>query len=164
MLYARYALWAAAAGLFIPLMAVLNARLGRSLGAPIQAPVVLFIVAAIFASAVSLAFSGKLPSSSGLMTTSPVNLLGGVIVGFYVVSVTLLAPRFGVGNAILFVMVAQIISSAAIDHLGLLGVQVRPLDLRRITGLTVLVTGLVITQIAPNSGYRAKPTAFDAGK
>ena len=43
---------------------------------------------------------------------------GGLIVAGYVLSVTAIVPRFGVGNAILFIMVAQILTSAASDHLG----------------------------------------------
>ena len=151
MIYFRYAIWAAFAGLFIPVMAVLNARLGRSLGAPIQAPVVLFVVAALFAAAVSLAVSGRFPALGSVMTTAPVNLLGGVIVGFYVVSVTLLAPRFGVGNVILFAMVAQILSSAAIDNFGLFGMAVRSLDWRRTIGLAILLTGLGVIQTGPKT-------------
>lgn len=106
MTWLRYALWAAAAGSFIPVMAVLNARLGKSLEAPAQAPVVLFAVALVSALIASLALTGKLPSPDALRETAPVNLFGGVIVAFDVLSITMLAPRFGVGNAILFVMVA----------------------------------------------------------
>lgn len=76
------------------------------------------------------------------------NLSGGLIVAFYVLSVTLLAPRFGIGNAILFVMVAQIFTSAAIDHFGLFGAILRPVSLLRAGGLAVLLLGLVISQVA----------------
>ena len=157
MIYARYAVWAALAGMFIPVMAVLNGRLGRSLGEPLHAPVVLFAVALMFACAVSFGLTGRLPTT--IMATAPVNLLGGIIVGFYVVSITLLAPRFGVGNAILFVMVAQVVSSAAIDHFGIFGATVRALDTRRIVGLAVLVVGLAITQSTSGQDPRSSPSA-----
>lgn len=58
MKYAGFALWAAAAGALIPVMAVLNARLGRSLGAPSYAAVALFAVAFAAAGLVSLATTG----------------------------------------------------------------------------------------------------------
>lgn len=45
MRYVFPAIWAAAAGVMIPVMVVLNAKLGRALGAPSYAAMVLFGVA-----------------------------------------------------------------------------------------------------------------------
>ena len=96
----------------------------------------------------SLALTGALPTPAKLAFVQPADLAGGLIVAFYVVSATLVAPRFGVGNLILFAMVAQIVFSAAIDHYGLLGVPVRPVSVVRIGGLLLMTAGLVITQFA----------------
>lgn len=148
MQYLRYALWAMAAGAFIPVMAVLNARLGRSLGEPLQAVFILFAVGFAVSGVACLLLTGSLPSLRALTQIPFVNLSGGLIVAFYVLSVTLLAPRFGIGNAILFVMVAQIFTSAAIDHFGLFGAALRPVSLLRAGGLAVLLLGLVISQVA----------------
>jgi transporter family-2 protein len=148
MQYLRYALWAMAAGAFIPVMAVLNARLGRSLGEPLQAVFILFAVGFVVSGVACLLLTGSLPSVRALTQIPFVNLSGGLIVAFYVLSVTLLAPRFGIGNAILFVMVAQIFTSTAIDHFGMFGAIVRPVSLLRAGGLAVLLLGLVISQVA----------------
>lgn len=148
MQYLRYALWAMAAGAFIPVMAVLNARLGRSLGEPLQAVFILFAVGFIVSGLACLLLTGSLPSFTAITQVPWVNFSGGLIVAFYVLSVTLLAPRFGIGNAILFVMVAQIFTSAAIDHFGLFGAALRPVSLLRAGGLVVLLLGLVISQVA----------------
>ena len=148
MLSVRYALWSAAAGALIPVMAVLNARLGRSLGDSLHAPVVLFAVGLLACIAVALALTGGLPAPARLLSVQPVDLAGGLIVAFYVVSATLVAPRFGVSNLILFAMIAQIVFSAAIDHYGLFGVPVRPVSIMRIAGLALMTGGLVLTQFA----------------
>lgn len=156
MQYLRYALWAIAAGAFIPVMAVINGRLGRSLGEPLQAPVILFAVGLLTALLVSLLLTGGLPSLAALRTTAPVNFAGGMIVAFYVISITLLAPRFGVGNAILFAVSAQIFTSAAIDHFGLFGAASRPVSVLRMVGLVVMVAGLALAQIAATSSTAQK--------
>jgi transporter family-2 protein len=148
MIYVRYALWAALAGAFIPVMAVLNARLGKALGEPIHAAFVLFAVGLIVTGVSSLALTGRLPTPSTLQLASPFEFAGGAIVAFYILSITMLAPRFGVGNAILFVMTAQIVTSASIDHFGLLGAAVRPMSGLRAAGLMTLLAGLAVTQIA----------------
>lgn len=148
MKYLALALWSAAAGALIPVMAVLNGRLGRVLGAPSHAAMVLFAVALLLAVLVSIFATGKLPSLASMSAASPVDFAGGLIVGFYVLSITMLVPAFGVGNAILFVMVAQIITSASIDHFGLFGAAVRPLTALRVAGLAILLVGLSISQLA----------------
>ena len=148
MTYARYALWAALAGAFIPVMAVLNARLGKALGAPTHAAFVLFAVGLVATGAASLFLTGRLPVPAALGAVAPANFAGGVIVAFYILSITMLATRFGVGNAILFAMVAQILMSAVIDHFGLFGMTIRPMTVVRAAGLGVLLVGLAITQLA----------------
>lgn len=143
------ALWAAAAGALIPVMAVLNARLGRALGEPLHAAFVLFVVGAAMTAVVSLLITGRLPAPGALLHAAPVDSAGGLIVGFYVISVTMLAPRLGVANTIVFVMTAQIVCSSVVDHFGLLGAPVRPLDATRLAGLGLVLVGLVVSQMAP---------------
>ena len=144
----RYALWAAAAGALIPVMAALNARLGRSLGDPGHAAMVLFAVAFAATSLVCLAFSGGGPSLSALAAAQPIDFSGGLIVAGYVLSITLLVRAFGVGNAILFVVTAQLFTSTAIDHFGLFGAAIRPLTGLRALGLALLLGGAALTQLA----------------
>jgi transporter family-2 protein len=151
MKYAVYAAWSVAAGALIPLMAILNARLARTLGEPGHAVAVLFTVALALGLLASVLSTGRLPSPAVLAAGRPIDLAGGAIVAFYVISVTLLAPRFGIGNVILFAMVAQIVTSAAIDHFGILGAAVRPLSVTRAIGITVLLAGLVIAQLPDKS-------------
>ena len=67
---------------------------------------------------------------------------------FYVLSVTYIGPRFGIGNAVFFVLLGQMISAAAIDHFGLFGAQVSPLTLTRAGGISLMAAGLWIIQKA----------------
>jgi hypothetical protein len=45
----------------------------------------------------------------------------GVLIAFYVLSITFIAPKFGIGNAVFFVLLGQLVSAAAIDHFALFG-------------------------------------------
>jgi transporter family-2 protein len=65
-----------------------------------------------------------------------------------VLSVTFIAPHFGVGNAVFFVLLGQLISAAAIDHFGLFGARVSSLDATRALGIALMATGVFITQKA----------------
>lgn len=146
MTYAGHALWAAAAGALIPVMAILNGALGRTLGGAPAAAVVLFAVG-FAASAFVLALSGGVSALGNIAQAPPRLYLGGVIVAFYIVCVTWLTPRFGVANTILFAMTAQVVTSSAIDHLGAFGAAARPVGPARIVGLFLLLAGLATTQL-----------------
>jgi len=143
----RLALWAALAGGLIPIMAVLNARLGRALGDAYVAPMVLFVVALTTSVIAGLYLKSEVIDLSALIETQPINFAGGLIVCFYVLSATLLAPRIGVGNFIMFAVVSQVIVAACIDHFGLFGAVVREVNAMRALGLSLLILGLMVSQI-----------------
>ena len=147
--FTGYAIWAAAAGALIPFMAILNGRLGRTLGDPLLAPILMFAIGFGVALIVALLVTGQLPDLRLALSARAIDFAGGAIVAGYVISITLLAPRFGIGNAILFVMTAQIFTSALIDHFGLLGATVRPVGALRSFGLVIMLAGLGMTQLTP---------------
>ncbi|MCA0871655.1 DMT family transporter [Seohaeicola saemankumensis] len=134
-----------AAGVGIPILAALNAALGQRLGSPVAAGLILLAVALAVTAAV-FAFSGG--SLRAAASAPPHLFLGGVLVAFYVLSITWVAPTFGVGNAVFFVLIGQLVSAAAIDHFGLFGAQTHPLTLARAGGIAVMGAGVFLTQIA----------------
>jgi transporter family-2 protein len=136
----RHAAIMFAAGLGIPMLAALNSALGQRIGAPAAAAAVLFAVAFVCAFAAALI---TVPRPWPTITGHPWHLyLGGTLVAFYVLSVTWIAPRFGVGNAVFFVLMGQIVSSALIDTFGLFGALAVPLSPGRIAGLAAMAVGL----------------------
>lgn len=141
-----YALTMLAAGIGIPLLAALNAALGIRIGSPAAAAMVLFCVALLATSLVTLATGPK--ALAGVPLAPRHLLLAGLLVAFYVLSITYIAPHFGVGNAVFFVLLGQLISAALIDHFGLFGARVSPLSLTRATGIAVMALGVWITQRA----------------
>lgn len=143
-----YALWAFAAGALIPLMGILNAGLARATGGPVAATVLLFAVGLAAALLLALVTTTRMPDVATLTRVPLGQYAGGLIVAFYVVSISFLAPRFGVGNAILFAVSAQLVTAAAIDHFALAGAVGRPLNAYRAVGLVIVVVGVVLTQLS----------------
>ena len=134
-----------AAGIGIPVLAALNAALGQRLGSPAAAALILFAVALLCSGAAALATRGSFAALPG----TPVHLFGGgVLVAFYVLSITWIAPSFGIGNAVFFVLIGQLISAALIDHFGLLGARILPMTPLRALGLATMAVGVFLTQIA----------------
>ncbi len=141
----RHAALMFAAGVGIPLLAALNASLGQRIGSPVAAGVVLFAVAFVAALVVLRVFGG-----AGALTKvpgqPPVLFLAGSLVAFYILSITCVAPRFGLANAILFVLLGQLVSAAVIDATGLLGLAARPVSLTRLVGLGLMGVGVFLSQ------------------
>ncbi len=137
----RYAAIMLLAGFGIPVLAALNAQLGARIGSPPAAATVLFAVAILASLTTMLLTTGAEPLLR--VPAQPKYLLAaGLLVAFYVLSVTWVAPRFGVGNAIFCVLLGQLMSAAVIDQFGLLGAVVREMSLLRAGGITCIAAGL----------------------
>lgn len=132
------------AGIGVPILAALNAALGQKIGSPAAAALCLFLIAFLATAAVVL-IVGVGPLK--LIPLQPKHLfLGGVLVAFYVLSITYIAPHFGVGNAVFFVLLGQLVAAASIDHFGLFGAQVTPLSFTRAAGIALMAAGIALTQ------------------
>lgn len=135
------------AGVGIPVLAALNAQLGARIGSPFAAAAVLFCVA--LAAAVVVMTATRSGGSLAQVPVQPKHLfLAGLMVCFYVTSITFVAPRFGVGNAVFFVLLGQMVSAALIDQFGLFGAIMREMTWQRAAGIGAMVAGLVLIQRA----------------
>lgn len=65
-------------------------------------------------------------------------LLGLLIVG----TIGFVVPRLGLATGFTLIVASQFVIAALIDHFGLLGAAVRPIDLPRALGLAVLLVGV----------------------
>jgi bacterial/archaeal transporter family-2 protein len=70
--------------------------------------------------------------------TLSAGLLGLVIVG----TIGYTAPRLGLSKAFTIIVASQFIVAAFLDHFGLLGATVRPIDLTRLLGIGILILGV----------------------
>jgi len=132
-----------ATGIGIPIMAALNATLGARYGSTAFAASVLFFVALV----ISVVFFFAVEGSLKLSPKTPVPFyfyLGGAFVAFYVLSITWVAPKFGVGNAVAFVLLGQLISMAVIDQFGLFGAATHVITLQRTVGLVLMTVGVFL--------------------
>ncbi|MEO8124914.1 MAG: DMT family transporter [Burkholderiales bacterium] len=142
-----YASWAALAGVLIPVMAALQGTLGRAIQSPLHASLIAAGMSIVAVGVVFAAFRPAMPAGELFATVSPLAWVGGMAMGFYAISATVLAPRFGVGNFIMSAVVAQLVASTLIDQFGLFGAPVHPVDLKRLAGLILLGAGTVLVAL-----------------
>ena len=65
-------------------------------------------------------------------------LVGLVIVG----TIGYTVPRLGLSKAFTIIVASQFLVASILDHFGLLGAAVRPMDLSRLVGMSLLVVGV----------------------
>jgi len=135
-------LMAVVSGALIPVQAASNAALSRVINGNVPfAAMTLFLVAAV-ATALALAVLGEgLPNVDQLRAAPWWSYSGGLIVAFYVFTITFLSPRLGVGTAIALIVTGQVLSALTIDHFGLMRSLQISLTPTRFAGAALIIVG-----------------------
>jgi transporter family-2 protein len=144
--YLTFAVWSLLAGAGIPLIGVLNSGVARSVGNPYAATAIMFAIAALVALGLALPLYGH-PTMAQLGSAPPISYGAGLLIGFYGLSATIIIPRLGAASFIAFILVAQLLTSAAVDQFGLFGMVRRPIEITRMVGLIVIAAGIVVMEI-----------------
>jgi len=136
------ALLALVAGALIPVQAAANAALSKSLaGGVVASALTLFAVAGTVVLAAVAITRTPLPSWNELRAAPVWSFVGGAIVAIYVLTITFLAPRIGVGTAIGFIVTGQILAALTIDHFGLMRSLQVPITAGRAFGGMLMIAG-----------------------
>jgi transporter family-2 protein len=133
-----------AAGLGIPVFAAFNSGLGQQLGSPVAATAVTFGVGLAIA-CVLLVIVGP-PPRAAFTFDRPYIWAGAIFMLFYGISIAFAAPRIGVGNAVFFVLLGQLVAAAAINHFALWGAMPATLTLKRTAGIVVMALGVFLAR------------------
>lgn len=133
-----------ATGFGIPVLAAMNGALGRYIGSPAVAACVLFAVA--FAIAIAAALLTN-PAAVAKLPAAPKQwFIAGFFVAFYVLAITWIGPDMGIGKAVFYVLLGQLIAAAVIDHFGLFNARVVALTWTRAAGIALMMAGIYVTQ------------------
>ena len=138
-----YAILMIFAGMGIPVMAALNAGLGGKLQNPGLATIVLVVVALFAATALMLVTAGT--SFTTPTKSTPVYFyMAGLLFIFYISSISWVAPKFGFGNAITFILLGQLISMCVIDHFSLFNAVQYAFSWKRLLGILLMISGIYL--------------------
>jgi len=131
-------------GALIPIQAATNTAFNKSIGSPFITGLMVFIVGLVGMLLFVLLSRASFPSPHQLSSAPLYGYLGGLIIATYVVMITILVPRIGVGTAIGLIVTGQIICAVIIDHFGLFNVAVRSISLVRLTGMILMIGGVYL--------------------
>ena len=71
-------------------------------------------------------------------------LLGGVIGAFITYTVVVSMGKLGPAKAVMFIVIAQLVSAYLIELLGMFGVEKEPFSVRKLVGMAVAVIGVIV--------------------
>lgn len=128
----------AAVGLQSPMASMISQRLGT-----FESVFIVHLGGALIA-LLPLLFSsgGKLSQWRSV----PWYALGAGVFGLIVIgAISYMIPRVGIAAAITTIVAGQLLVGVLLDHFGLLGASIRPLDLTRVIGLIVVLAGVWLT-------------------
>lgn len=136
-----------AAGIGIPIQAALNGTLGARIGNPFAASSIIFALGLVICLAITTAVGW--PDRARWQGIAPVYFLAGLFMCFYVVAITIIGPRIGLGNAIFLVLLGQIVAATTIDQFGLFGAPRTPVSLMRLGGMLLMALGIFLARKPP---------------
>lgn len=131
------------AGSLLPLQAGLNAKMGKEIVSPIWASLISFTVGAIalFAYVMITKNSFQL---SGFKMVPTYAWLAGVFGAFYVTVVVLAFPKLGPALTFGLIVAGQLLISLFLDHYNILVHQQHSINIYRIIGMILIVSGVVL--------------------
>lgn len=78
--------------------------------------------------------------------------LGGVLGVFILASINMIISRHGATQSFLYIISGQLIASLFIDHYGYLGVEKSPINLTKIFGIIIFLSGVYLVHLSKVKG------------
>ena len=139
-----FILLALIAGITVPTQGALNNKMAITLENPILAALISFVMGTT-ALIIYILLSGQPIGNLSLARgASWISWTGGLFGAFFVTSTVLLIPRIGVAMTFGLVVAGQMLASLAFDHFGLLGVEVKPVNVPRVIGVVLVIAGVAL--------------------
>ena len=139
-----YILLAMLAGLCVPAQAGINAQLNGWTRSPVLAAAISFAVGTVALFGYALLSRIPLPPFASLTGYPWWIWLGGLLGAFFVAITLVLVSKLGATAMLALVVAGQMLASLFLDHFGLLGYQMHPINLWRVTGVFFVVGGVIL--------------------
>lgn len=139
-----YIILALIAGACAPTQAGINSQLGSVMGTPSLAAMISFMIGALGLTAYVLVAGVSWPPIR-TFTEIPWWMWTGGLMGAFLVFVSIiLAPKLGAATTLGLMIAGQMLTSLVLDHFGIVGYEEHPTNIWRITGVCLLLAGVVL--------------------
>lgn len=135
------------AGIVVTLQGGLNTKLGISLNNSDWATFLTFLIGTILIGIYLIITKQNIPSLDSFIKTPIWAYLGAICGIIYVMTVIYMTPKLGVGTTVIFLLLAQIVTSAVVDHIDLFKLGGKPFDIFRFIGIVLVIIGVILINI-----------------
>ncbi|MBX2930767.1 MAG: DMT family transporter [Chitinophagaceae bacterium] len=138
------------AGALMPMQAGVNFKLAKAINNNIIGAALISFIIGTTVLACYVLFTNQLKFNViTVAKTQPYWIwMGGILGAFFVAATTLIVPKIGSSLAFSSIIAGQLFISVIIDHYGLLGVPITPINIKKIAGIILL--GIAIWIIKEN--------------
>lgn len=134
------------AGVLVPAQGAANNRMAMAVESPVLAAFISFTIGTL-ALFVYLLLAGIPPWNLSAAREAPaIAWSGGLMGAFFVAASVALIPRLGVAMTFSLIIAGQMAATLAIDHFGLFGVEVRPINLPKVVGILLITAGVILVR------------------
>jgi transporter family-2 protein len=134
----------ALAGATLAVQVGFNSTMREHAGSPMAAALVNFAVGTVFLAVVVFSARGSF-AALAQATGAPWWAWGaGIVGGLYIAASAAFGPAIGGATFLALIVAGQMVTALALDHYGLLGFPVRPLDAWRLAGAVLVVAGMFL--------------------
>lgn len=134
------------AGGMIPFQSAMNAQLGKSLQSPYFSTLVIFLVALVGLGIFILLSRSQAPTADHFAQAPKWSYIGGLLGGSYVLLIVVCAPKLGIGNVTVMVLLGQILAAMIIDQFGLLNTLKHAITWPRFLGVVLMIAGVYLVK------------------
>ena len=139
-----YLLFALLIGVISSVYMPMNALVGKYLGSPLTANISFYFVAFV-TSIVLFAFFGEHETMYKFGTVPPYLFLTGVVSAFIVLSITFLIPILGIRTLTVLTITGSLLTAMVVSHFGALASPVDPINIKKVVGAVLLISGAIIS-------------------
>ena len=136
------------AGATVPLQAGINSRLSFFSGSPVMASIISFFTGSATLIIFALVTRTSLPSAGAFAGAPWWIWTGGILGAFYVASCVILANKVGAVSMLALIMAGQMITSLLLDHYGMAGYQIQPINIYKIAGVLLIIAGVFLIRFS----------------
>lgn len=133
-------------GAAISLQPPINASMAQGLGSSLLAASVSIFISLVFVIILWLSLGQGTGDISQFTILPWWVIIGGIAGVIFVAGGIIIAPETGVAIFFVCVVAGQLIGSALLDQFGIFGLSVKPLNLMKITGISLVLIGAFLVQ------------------
>jgi bacterial/archaeal transporter family-2 protein len=137
----------AGAGVSFVFQQAVNANLSHELGSPWWAGFISYLGGTLAMLPMIVLLRQPLLTGTGIARTSWMSWAGGIFGAIYIAISILLLPRLGAALVVALIVLGQMLGGLVFDHFALLGVPENPVSATRLTGVALLVAGVVLIRL-----------------